>query len=76
MTIGELINELIWDNIKVWHTATLIRKENRDDMSLEDIARIYLECRVYNTDRSRHRTELDLRVGEGFDDNKVNYLEK
>lgn len=73
MTIGELINELIWENIRVWHTATLIKPENVGNMPDEEKANIYIECRKHNIARSDFKSQIDALVKDGFNDRKVNY---
>jgi len=74
MTKGELINELIWSNIRVWHTATLIKSDNVGEMPYKEQGRIHVECRKHNAARSDSKSKLDLLVGDGFDDRKLNYL--
>jgi hypothetical protein len=81
MLIGELIEDLILSNIKIWHTATQLKDSSgklRKDtgMTAQEKVKIHTKTRVENARRSRLRFEIDKFFGEAVQDTKLNYLEE
>lgn len=81
-TPGQLINEIITCNIRIWHTATQLKdlsgKLRDDDLSVEDKVVIHTKTRVENAQRSALRYLIDSVVDpdNAVDDRKINYTEK
>jgi len=75
--LGKAISKLIMANIKTWHRDTLLKdRHNRWDpkkLTKEEIAKIFLQARVHNAERSAARDEIDNLCGEETFSGKVNY---
>jgi hypothetical protein len=80
-TLGQLVDEIISCNIKIWHTATQLKDIHgnlRDDkLSTKEKVAIHTKTRAENAKRSRLRYEIDkLRDSENaVMDTKINYTE-
>ena len=72
MTIGEIIDKLIKENLKIWHNDYDIRRGKAVDN--EEKALTFLRSRVHNANRAEIKYELDKATGsECVQDLKVNY---
>lgn len=82
-TLGQLIDELISCNIKIWHNATQLKdisgklKEN-NRLTAKEIVAIHTKTRTENAERSRLRYEIDKIIDSdnAVMDTKINYLHK
>ena len=71
-TIGELIEELILANIKIWHEDTKLR--NGQNLRPIDIVLLGSTGRALNADRSNLKYQINhVFKDDLFDDRKVNY---
>jgi hypothetical protein len=71
MNLGQKINELINTNIKIWHKDTLVRTNSK--ISRVEKAKLFLEARILNTQRSEVRDDIDNTLGEETCSRKVGY---
>ncbi len=80
MSIGEAIDKLIRANIKTWHKDTLLKDRHNNwspkNLNKEEIAKIFLEARVHNAERSEMRDIIDNSCGQESFSAKVNYYGK
>ena len=82
MALGELIEDLILCNIKIWHTATQLKDINGKSidtgLSAKEIVHIHAEARLENAKRSQLRYEIDKLIDSpnAVMDIKVNYLDE
>jgi hypothetical protein len=75
---GNVIEGLILANIKTWHKDTLLKDRNgelRTDLKLsaKEKSEIFLQARVYNSERADARDAIDNKLGEQVFSGKVNY---
>lgn len=81
-TLGQLIDEMISCNIRIWHTATQLKdlsgKLKDDGLSVEDKVRIHTKTRVENANRSKLRYQIDSIADpdNAVMDTKINYTEE
>jgi len=72
MTIGELINELIMANIRIWHEDTKLR--NGIAITDRQQAICCAKGRLLNKIRSDFKYEINKALDtDSYDDRKVNY---
>ena len=81
-TLGQLVNEIISCNIKIWHTATQLKdlsgKLKDNGLSAKDKVAIHTKTREENAERSRLRYEIDKLIDNenAVMDTKINYTKK
>ena len=81
-TLGQLIDEIISCNIKIWHTATQLKdlsgKLKDNGLSVEDKVAIHTKTRIENAKRSELRYKIDNLTDSENDvmDTKLNYTDK
>ena len=72
MTPGEVIEQLILVNIKIWHEDTKLR--NGINLSCEDVVKLGSAGRKLNKDRSDIKYAVNSLFNDNlFDDRKINY---
>jgi len=72
-SIGELINEIILTNIKLWHEDTKLRNELA--ISDKEQAISCAKGRIFNNTRSELKYSInELCEDLDYDDRKVNYI--
>lgn len=72
MTPGELIEQMILVNIRIWHEDTKLR--NGINLSSNEIMKYGLAGRALNKDRSDIKYQINKLFDDNlFDDRKVNY---
>lgn len=82
MTIGELIEDLILTNIRIWHTATQLKDINGkltdSGLSAKEKVEIHTRTRTENARRSQLRYEIDRLVDDSnaVMDTKVDYTDR
>jgi len=81
--LGELINEMIYCNIKIWHTATQLKDFSGklltdNGLSTKDKVAIHTKTRVENAKRSELRYQIDNLIDSenAVMDTKLNYTDK
>lgn len=81
-TLGQLIDDIISCNIKIWHTATQLKdisgKLKEDGLPIKEKVAIHTKTREENAERSRLRYEIDKIIDpeNAVMDTKINYIKK
>ena len=79
-TLGQLIDEIILCNIKIWHTATQLKdlsgQLRNNELSTEEKVAIHTKTRSENAKRSQLRYKIDNIIDNknSIMDIKVNYI--
>ncbi|GAF82093.1 unnamed protein product [marine sediment metagenome] len=81
-TLGQLIDEMISCNIKIWHTATQLKDINGklidNGLSTKEKVEIHTKTRLENAKRSSIRYEID-KIADSENavmDIKINYTDE